>query len=73
MGCNNFTFDGFKVIAPADSPNTDGIHIGRSTGVRILNTNIGTGDDCVSIGDGTKDLIVENANLIIIPLYIFTL
>ncbi|PNY02007.1 polygalacturonase-like protein [Trifolium pratense] len=28
----------------------------------ILNTNIGTGDDCVSVGDGTKNLTVQNVN-----------
>ncbi|PNY10219.1 polygalacturonase-like protein, partial [Trifolium pratense] len=48
--------------APKDSPNTDGIHLGKSTNVKILNTNIGTGDDCVSVGDGTKDLTVQNVN-----------
>ncbi|KAG5066403.1 hypothetical protein GLYMA_04G143200v4 [Glycine max] len=62
LGCNNFTFDGFKVSAPKDSPNTDGIHIGRSTDVKILNTNIATGDDCVSLGDGCKNITVQNVN-----------
>ncbi|XP_057442706.1 polygalacturonase-like [Lotus japonicus] len=62
LGCNNFTFDGFKIVAPALSPNTDGIHVGRSTDVKILNTNIGTGDDCVSLGDGIKNVLVQNVN-----------
>ncbi|KAF7815076.1 polygalacturonase-like [Senna tora] len=60
LGCNNFTFDGFKIIAPPESPNTDGIHIGRSTEVHIKNAKIGTGDDCVSLGDGSKNVSVEN-------------
>ncbi|XP_027925488.1 polygalacturonase-like [Vigna unguiculata] len=60
LGCNNFTFDGFKVSAPHDSANTDGIHIGRSRGVNVLNTNIATGDDCVSLGDGSKQVLVQN-------------
>ncbi|XP_020234372.1 polygalacturonase isoform X2 [Cajanus cajan] len=60
LGCTNFTFDGFHVSAPADSINTDGIHIGRSTDVKILNTNIATGDDCVSLGDGSKQITVQN-------------
>ncbi|KAJ1415512.1 Reverse transcriptase zinc-binding domain [Sesbania bispinosa] len=48
--------------APGDSINTDGIHIGRSTNVKILNTNIATGDDCVSLGDGSKQVTVQNVN-----------
>ncbi|KAJ1415514.1 Pectin lyase fold/virulence factor [Sesbania bispinosa] len=62
LGCTNFTFDGFTVSAPGDSINTDGIHIGRSTNVKILNTNIATGDDCVSLGDGSKQVTVQNVN-----------
>ncbi|KOM54876.1 hypothetical protein LR48_Vigan10g076800 [Vigna angularis] len=60
LGCNNLTFDGFKISAPRDSPNTDGIHIGRSKVVNVLNTNIATGDDCVSLGDGSKQVLVQN-------------
>nr|DAD35759.1 TPA_asm: hypothetical protein HUJ06_006399 [Nelumbo nucifera] len=59
LGGNNVTFQHITVTAPANSLNTDGIHIGRSTGVKILDTTIGTGDDCVSVGDGTKDLTVS--------------
>lgn len=62
LGCNNFTFDGFTITAPKDSPNTDGIHMGRSTDVKILNSNIGTGDDCVSLGDGSRKITVQNVN-----------
>ncbi|XP_058727655.1 polygalacturonase-like [Vicia villosa] len=62
LGCNNITFDAVKIIAPDESPNTDGIHMGRSNGVTIINTNIGTGDDCVSLGDGSKNVTVENVN-----------
>ncbi|KAL2316563.1 hypothetical protein Fmac_030439 [Flemingia macrophylla] len=60
LSCTNFTFDGFHVSAPDTSINTDGIHIGRSTGVKVLNTNIETGDDCVSLGDGNKEITVQN-------------
>ncbi|PNX64925.1 polygalacturonase-like protein [Trifolium pratense] len=34
--------------------------MGKSTDVKILNSNIGTGDDCISVGDGTKNLTVQN-------------
>ncbi|KAG7630461.1 Pectin lyase fold/virulence factor [Arabidopsis suecica] len=60
LGAKNMTFDNVKVIAPAESPNTDGIHLGRSEGVKILNSKIATGDDCISVGDGMKNLHVEN-------------
>ncbi|CAN6574151.1 unnamed protein product [Malus baccata var. baccata] len=56
LGCNNVVFQHFTVSAPKESMNTDGIHIGRSTGINITDSTIGTGDDCISIGDGTKQL-----------------
>ncbi|KAG4191304.1 hypothetical protein ERO13_A07G082900v2 [Gossypium hirsutum] len=61
-GCKNITFEHFTVSAPGESPNTDGIHIGRSDGVNVLNTEIKTGDDCVSIGDGSKNLVINGVN-----------
>ncbi|XP_052199557.1 polygalacturonase-like [Diospyros lotus] len=59
ISCNNFTFQNFTIIAPESSPNTDGIHMGRSNRVSILDSTIMTGDDCVSVGDGTTQLTVE--------------
>ncbi|KAL3724260.1 hypothetical protein ACJRO7_029431 [Eucalyptus globulus] len=58
--CQNVKMQGVKVSASGTSPNTDGIHIGASTGVTILNSKIGTGDDCVSIGPGSNNLWIEN-------------
>ncbi|GLT30829.1 hypothetical protein SLA2020_056130 [Shorea laevis] len=60
LGCNNFTFQRFKVIAPENSLNTDGIHIGRSTGINITDSSIATGDDCISLGDGSRNVHVTN-------------
>ncbi|KAL3501172.1 hypothetical protein ACH5RR_035621 [Cinchona calisaya] len=45
---------GIKVSAPEDSPNTDGIHITESTNVLLQNCKIGTGDDCISIVNGSS-------------------
>ncbi|GMI96404.1 hypothetical protein like AT3G59850 [Hibiscus trionum] len=59
-GCNNVNVDGVSVSASGNSPNTDGIHVQSSTGVTILNSRIGTGDDCVSVGPGTNNLWIEN-------------
>lgn len=59
-GCNNVKVVGVNVVAPWNSPNTDGIHVQLSTGVSILNSKISTGDDCVSIGPGTTNLWIEN-------------
>ncbi|KAE8710678.1 Polygalacturonase [Hibiscus syriacus] len=58
LGCKIITFEHVIVSTPKDSPNTDGIHIGRSDGIKIIDTNIKTGDDCISIGDGAKNLDV---------------
>ncbi|XP_058101926.1 polygalacturonase-like isoform X1 [Magnolia sinica] len=59
-GCANVIVQGVKIVAPGNSPNTDGIHVQQSTGVTITGTSIKTGDDCISVGPGTMNLWVEN-------------
>ncbi|XP_050237891.1 polygalacturonase-like [Mercurialis annua] len=54
--CNNVIVKNVKVIAPDQSPNTDGIHVQTSTGVTITGCTLQTGDDCISIGPGTRNL-----------------
>ncbi|KAJ4748778.1 Pectin lyase-like superfamily protein [Rhynchospora pubera] len=47
------------VISDEYSPNTDGIHLSESQNVRIQNSIIGTGDDCISISDGTSNVVID--------------
>lgn len=62
LGCKNITFQHFKVSAPGESLNTDGIHIGRSTDVKVLDSSIQTGDDCISIGEGSQQVTINKVN-----------
>ncbi|XP_071720675.1 polygalacturonase QRT2-like isoform X2 [Rutidosis leptorrhynchoides] len=48
-----------KIIAPAKSPNTDGIHISGSQNVRVFNSVVRTGDDCVSIVSGSTNIVIK--------------
>lgn len=57
---SNVTMNNVQITAPGDSPNTDGAHISTSDNVHVINSVIGTGDDCVSIGQGTSQIIVNN-------------
>uniref|UniRef100_A0A2C9U4T5 Pectate lyase superfamily protein domain-containing protein n=1 Tax=Manihot esculenta TaxID=3983 RepID=A0A2C9U4T5_MANES len=60
LGSRNLTFQRFSVKASGHSPNTDGIHIGRSEEINIINSNIITGDDCISIGLGSRQVRITN-------------
>lgn len=58
--CNNVIVTKVNVIAPDESPNTDGIHVQSSNNVTISDSSFRTGDDCVSVGPGTFNLIMSN-------------
>ncbi|XP_048134051.1 probable polygalacturonase At1g80170 [Rhodamnia argentea] len=61
MNCNfsgRMHFSGTDT--PCTSPNTDGIHIQSSQHVSITNRVIGTGDDCISIGDYISNVYVSS-------------
>ncbi|MQM09341.1 hypothetical protein Taro_042213 [Colocasia esculenta] len=59
-GCFHVKASGLKLIAPASSPDTDGIHISGSDTVYVQNTEIATGDDCISIGPGSNKVRIRN-------------
>ncbi|KAL3839833.1 hypothetical protein ACJIZ3_024424 [Penstemon smallii] len=59
-GCNSFSIENVEIHSPGNSPNTDGIHIHSSRHVVITNTQIGCGDDCISIGDRISNIKISN-------------
>lgn len=60
VGCDIFHIDNLVIEAPGNSPNTDGIHLQHVHNVIITNSQIGTGDDCISIGDYTSNIDILN-------------
>ncbi|KAE8009441.1 hypothetical protein FH972_005878 [Carpinus fangiana] len=60
--CENIKVHDLTVIAPGNSPNTDGMHVSKSNLVNISSSTIGTGDDCISIGQGTTQLSVTDVH-----------
>ncbi|KAF8387723.1 hypothetical protein HHK36_026377 [Tetracentron sinense] len=56
--CQNFNAHHLHITAPGESPNTDGIHISSSSAVRVSRAAIGTGDDCISIGQGATNISI---------------
>ncbi|WJX85198.1 galacturonan 1,4-alpha-galacturonidase [Trifolium repens] len=59
-GCNNVHIESIYITAPKLSPNTDGIHLENVNDVKIYNSVISNGDDCVSIGSGCYDVDIKN-------------
>ena len=49
----------FQVTNPGDSPNTDGMHVERCSDVTIEGAQIGTGDDCISHGQGLTNVQIS--------------
>uniref|UniRef100_A0A0A9EY08 Polygalacturonase n=1 Tax=Arundo donax TaxID=35708 RepID=A0A0A9EY08_ARUDO len=58
--CRGVLVSGLSISSPANSPNTDGIHVENTQDVLIANTAVSNGDDCVSIGAGTLNIHIEN-------------
>ncbi|KAL6343853.1 hypothetical protein AAG906_027624 [Vitis piasezkii] len=58
-GCEGVLIEKLSISSPKLSPNTDGIHIENTKSVGIYNSEIGNGDDCISIGRGCSDVNIE--------------
>ncbi|TKY67930.1 Polygalacturonase QRT2 [Spatholobus suberectus] len=54
--CFNVIVSNLVIRAPGDSPNTDGIHVAETQNIVISNSDIGTGDDCISIISGSQNV-----------------
>uniref|UniRef100_A0A2N9FNG3 Polygalacturonase n=1 Tax=Fagus sylvatica TaxID=28930 RepID=A0A2N9FNG3_FAGSY len=58
--CTDVILRKLKIRAPSSSLNTDGIHVQSSTGITISSSSIMTGDDCISIGEGSKNVWIDH-------------
>ncbi|KAI3675162.1 hypothetical protein L1987_84747 [Smallanthus sonchifolius] len=61
LASDNNRFENLVIDAPGNSVNTDGMHIAKLNGLNISNANIRTGDDCISFGDGSKNVYIDRA------------
>ncbi|AQK82006.1 Exopolygalacturonase [Zea mays] len=59
VGSQDVRIHGVSIRAPRSSPNTDGVHIQGSSNVRVTDSAVATGDDCVSVGPGSSDVLVS--------------
>ncbi|KAK9277864.1 hypothetical protein L1049_027421 [Liquidambar formosana] len=62
LGCKNMKLSNIRISTPGDSPNTDGIHIGRSSDIQIFDSTIATGDDCISMSHGSKNINITKVH-----------
>ncbi|KAJ4880646.1 Pectin lyase-like superfamily protein [Raphanus sativus] len=60
--CIQATLSNLHLIAPANSPNTDGIDISLSQKVNIFSSTIQTGDDCIAIKNGSSDINITRVD-----------
>ncbi|KAI3525120.1 hypothetical protein L2E82_02451 [Cichorium intybus] len=57
--CDRVSVSHVTVFAPSKSPNTDGIHISSSTNVKVKDSTIRTGDDCISIVSNSSKVDIK--------------
>ncbi|KAG6529990.1 polygalacturonase At1g48100-like [Zingiber officinale] len=49
-----------SISSPKDSPNTDGIHLQNTYDVEVKHSDIGCGDDCISIQTGCSNVHIHH-------------
>jgi polygalacturonase len=54
QGCDNLTAAGLAIIAPHDSPNTDGFNPESCRNVTITGVRFSVGDDCIAVKAGKR-------------------
>ncbi|KVH98799.1 Glycoside hydrolase, family 28, partial [Cynara cardunculus var. scolymus] len=57
--CDGAIVDNVTLIAPKESPNTDGIDISATNGVHVNGGTIQTGDDCIAINGGSSNIHID--------------
>ncbi|KAM7253793.1 hypothetical protein ACFE04_031475 [Oxalis oulophora] len=62
VGARAAVFANLYLKSPETSINTDGINISDSTNVRIEDTTIETGNDCIAINSGVTNLNISRIN-----------
>ncbi|ESW21077.1 hypothetical protein PHAVU_005G039700 [Phaseolus vulgaris] len=60
FGSANMTFTKLSLISPANNRNTDGIKISHTNGINITSVTIATGDDCVAMISGAKNVRITD-------------
>lgn len=60
FACRGLKISHIQIRAPANSPNTDGIHMGYSNDIEVFDSGIATGDDCISLSPGSRNVRVHN-------------
>ncbi|RAL41883.1 hypothetical protein DM860_009065 [Cuscuta australis] len=58
-GCDGVEIHHLSISSPKLSPNTDGIHVQDTKNVKIRNSVIANGDDCISIGPGCSNVEID--------------
>lgn len=54
QGCNDLTAAGLSIMAPHDSPNTDGFNPESCRNVTITGVRFSVGDDCIAVKAGKR-------------------